>query len=194
MPRNPIGVLLRNRRAGEHALVWADPALTPAGPAADDPGFTLRSAAFAHGAPIPARFRGRLRGGDVSPPLAWTGAPEGTRELLLVVEDVDVPFRKPATHALTAGIDPAAAALVEGAIAVRGPVRALRHGRGPLGRRGYSGPMPIPSHGPHTYVFQLFALDRATDLRPGFTLAEARTAMAGHVLARARLDGTYEIA
>jgi Raf kinase inhibitor-like YbhB/YbcL family protein len=189
MPRNPLGVLLRNRRAGEGALLWADPECTVRGPA-----LALSSPAFVHGASIPARYRGHLRGGDVSPPLDWTAPPTGTRELVLVVQDRDVPFRKPATHALTAGIDPASLGLVEGAIAADGPVPGLRQGRGPLGRRGWSGPMPIPSHGPHTYVFQLFALDRRPELEPGFTLAEAREAMSGHVLARGRLDGTYEVA
>ncbi|WP_144711087.1 YbhB/YbcL family Raf kinase inhibitor-like protein [Curtobacterium pusillum] len=187
MPRNPIGVLLRNRRAGEDALLWTDPECT-----VDSPAFALSSPSFVHGAAIPSRYRGHLRGGDVSPALSWTVPPTATRELVLVVQDRDVPFRKPATHALTAGIDPASSGLVEGAIAVGGPVAGLQQGRGPLGRRGWSGPMPIPSHGPHTYVFQLFALDRPAGLRAGFTLAEAREAMAGHVLARARLDGTYE--
>lgn len=194
MPRNPIGMMLRNRRAGEHALVWSEPAFVAREPSAIGSAFTLSSPAFAHGASIPPRFRGHIRGGDVSPAIAWTAPPADTAELVLVVQDRDVPFRKPATHALTAGIEPTFLGLAEGALTQAGPVPGLQHGRGPLGRRGYSGPMPIPSHGPHTYAFQLFALDRATELGPGFTLAEARAAMAGHVLARARLDGTYETA
>jgi hypothetical protein len=42
-------------------------------------------------------------------------------------------------------------------------------------------------------VFQLFALDRQLDLPEKFTLNDAVSAMAGHVIGRARLDGTYEI-
>jgi Raf kinase inhibitor-like YbhB/YbcL family protein len=194
MPNNPIGLLLRNRRAGEGSLVWADPALAAREEPSSTPPFALTSPAFAHGAPIPPRFRGRLRGENVSPPLEWTAPPAGTRELVLVVEDPDVPFRKPATHALTSGIDPESRGLVEGGLTDPAPVPGLLHGHGPLGRRGYAGPMPIPSHGAHAYVFQLFALDRPTGLASGFRLSEARAVMAGHVLARARLDGTYEIA
>ena len=53
--------------------------------------------------------------------------------------------------------------------------------------------MPIPSHGPHSYVFQLFALDHSPDLPDTFTLTDALHTMTGHVIGRARLDGTYEI-
>lgn len=54
--------------------------------------------------------------------------------------------------------------------------------------------MPVPSHGPHSYVFQLFAVDRALDLPAKFTLADVLGAISGQVLGRARLDGSYEIA
>lgn len=53
--------------------------------------------------------------------------------------------------------------------------------------------MPIRSHGPHAYVFQLFALDQASALPAGFAFGDAVAAVAGHVVGRARLDGTYEI-
>jgi phosphatidylethanolamine-binding protein (PEBP) family uncharacterized protein len=53
--------------------------------------------------------------------------------------------------------------------------------------------MPIRSHGPHTYAFQLFALDQAPRLPASFTLNEVIAASKGHAIGRARLDGTYEI-
>ncbi len=109
------------------------------------------------------------------------------------MQDPDVPFGKPAVHALTLGIDPSLSHLPENALVNPSPVAGLRHGKGPLGRRGYAGPLPIKSHGPHAYVFQLFALDQAAALPAGFSLDEALGAMAGHVIGRARLDGTYEI-
>jgi phosphatidylethanolamine-binding protein (PEBP) family uncharacterized protein len=43
------------------------------------------------------------------------------------------------------------------------------------------------------YVFQLFALDYHPDLPAKFTLTDALQVMTGHVLGRARLDGTYEV-
>ncbi|MGH3264658.1 MAG: hypothetical protein ACRDNS_22010, partial [Trebonia sp.] len=65
--------------------------------------------------------------------------------------------------------------------------------KGPLGRRGWGEPLPPRSHGPHVYLFQLFALDQASGLPASFTLDDAVTAITGHAIGRARLDGTYEI-
>jgi Raf kinase inhibitor-like YbhB/YbcL family protein len=187
MPTNPLGVALRNRRAGQHTLAWAQPGLQA------PENLTLTSPAFDHGAPIPERHRGRLLGANISPALNWTQPPDGTAELVLIVQDPDVPFGKPATHALTLGIDPALAGLGENALAQPSPVPGVRHGKGPLGRRGWAGPMPIRSHGPHAYVFQLFAVGQAPTLPDGFTLDDVIGAITGHVIGRARLDGTYEI-
>ncbi|HWC80439.1 MAG TPA: YbhB/YbcL family Raf kinase inhibitor-like protein [Pseudonocardiaceae bacterium] len=187
MPANPLGVVLRNRRAGHHTLVWARPDLQA------PENFALISPAFDHGAPIPDKHRGRLFGANISPALRWTPPPAGTAELVLIVEDPDVPFGKPATHALTLGIDPALGGLPENALTNPSPIPGLRHGKGPLGRRGWAGPLPIRSHGPHAYVFQLFALDQALELPAGRTLSDVTAALAGRVIGRARLDGTYEI-
>jgi Raf kinase inhibitor-like YbhB/YbcL family protein len=187
MPANPLGRALRNRRAGHDTLVWARPVLLAA------EGFTLTSPAFQHGTPIPERHRGRLFGANISPALAWTPPPARTVELVLIVQDPDAPMGKPATHALTVGIDPALPGLPENGLTEPSPVAGLKHGRGGLGRRGWAGPMPVRSHGPHSYVFQLFALDHRPQLPEKFGLEDVVGAMAGHVIARARLDGTYEI-
>lgn len=47
--------------------------------------------------------------------------------------------------------------------------------------------MPLKSHGPHTYAFQLFALDQVSALPDGFTLDDVTAAITGHVIGRARL-------
>jgi Raf kinase inhibitor-like YbhB/YbcL family protein len=187
MPANPLGVALRGRRAGQHTLAWARPDLRA------PENFTLASPAFDHGAPIPDKYRGRLLRANVSPALTWTPPPDGTAELALIAQDPDVPIGKAATHALTLGISPALDGLPDNALAHPSPVPGLRHGKGALGRRGWAGPMPVRSHGPHAYVFQLFALDQSPALPDGFTLDQLTAAVAGHVIGRARLDGTYEI-
>src|SRR5664279_2592535 len=112
---------------------------------------------------------------------------------MLIVQDPDVPLKTPATHALTLGIVPTLNGIPENGLTDPSPIPGLKHGRGALGRRGWAGPKPPRSHGPHTYVFQLFALDYQPHLPDKFTLADALHAMVGHVIARARLDGTYEI-
>jgi Raf kinase inhibitor-like YbhB/YbcL family protein len=185
---NPIGRALRNRRAGHDKLIWERAELLA------PENFTLTSPAFQHGEPIPEKYRGHLFGTDLSPALEWTDPPAGTRELVLIVEDPDAPSSKPPTHLLTAGIDPNAAGVPEGGLAKASTIAGLRHGRAMLGHRGWAGPAPVPSHGPHDYVFDMFALDGAFELGDNFTLADAVKAMAGHVVGRARLDGTYEVA
>ena len=187
MPANPLGHALRNRRAGHHTLVWAHQDLQA------PESFTLTSLAFKHGTPIPERHRGRLFGANISPALAWTPPPADTAELVLIVQDADAPLGKPATHALTVGIDPSLRGIPEDGLAHPSPIRRLKHGKGALGRRGWAGPMPLRSHGPHSYVFQLFALDYQPVLPDTFTLTDVVHAMTEHVIARARLDGPYEI-
>jgi hypothetical protein len=98
--------------------------------------FTLTSPAFDHGAPIPEKHRGRLFGANISPALNWTQPPAGTVELALIVQDPDVPFGKPATHALTLGIDPSLSGIPENALTSPSPIRGIRHGKGVLGHRG----------------------------------------------------------
>src|ERR1700744_1686652 len=82
--------------------------------------FTLTSPAFDHGAPIPEKHRGRLFGANT------------------------------ATHALTLGIAPSMTGTPENPLTTPSPNPAIRHGKGALGRRGWAGPMPPRSHGPHT--------------------------------------------
>jgi phosphatidylethanolamine-binding protein (PEBP) family uncharacterized protein len=141
MPANPIGAALRGRRAGHHTLAWARPGLQA------PENFTLTSPAFDHGAPSPDKHRGRLLGASISPALSWSQPPPGTAELVLIVQDPDVPFGKPATHALTLGIDPALSGIPENALTHPSPVPGIRHGKSTMGKRGWAGPLPPRSHG-----------------------------------------------
>lgn len=184
---NPLGRALRSRRAGHDALAWARSDLQA------PESFALTSPAFDHGTLIPERHRGRVFGPNISPALAWTPPPPHTRALVLIVQDADAPSRRPATHGLTLGVDPALQGIPENGLAHPSPIDGLRHGTVALRRRGWAGPLPIPSHGPHCYAFQLFALDERLELPEAFTLADALHAMTRHVIGRARLDGTYEI-
>jgi phosphatidylethanolamine-binding protein (PEBP) family uncharacterized protein len=142
-----------------------------------------------------ARASTRIGGRDLSPALAWTPAPNGTAQLLLVIEDPDAPTPKPFVHCV-ALLEPSVTGLGQGALDGAGPatgVRVLRSGMG----RGYMGPAPIKGHGPHRYVFQLFALGTpVTAAARGAALDDAKPrdvlAAAGHVLARGRFDGFYE--
>lgn len=184
-----IGRLLRPVRAGEKHLACNDPAAHDAPEA-----ITLSSPGFASGGAMPQRYAGQGVGDNVSPPLDWSDVPAAAQELVLIVEDESVPLPRPLVHVLVRGIAPDATGLSEGALSDRGLLTqaALVLGTNSLRRPAYAGPRPIPGHGPHTYVFQLFALDRPLALGPPFGRAQLLAAMGGHVIARGRLDGTYQ--
>ncbi|WP_328615474.1 YbhB/YbcL family Raf kinase inhibitor-like protein [Amycolatopsis sp. NBC_00355] len=183
-----LGRLLRNRRAGDTHLAWNLPNLQ--GPEL----LTLTSRNFDDGAPMPLEHCAKhVRGGDRSPHLAWTGLPPGTAQLLVVVEDVDVPVGKPAVHC-AALVDPATGELETGALAGKEPGPGVRVLRSTIGR-GYHGPAPVKGHGPHHYVFQLFALAAPVDGAARPDRARPRTLLptiAAPVLARGRLTGVFE--
>jgi len=186
-----LGRLLKNRRAGETHTAWNLPNLQ--GPEQ----LALTSQNFADGDAMPREQCAKHIGGaDLSPHLAWTPLPPGTAQLLLVVEDIDVPMAGPAVHCL-ALIDPAAGHLEPGALSSRQPGPGVRVLRSTIGR-GYHGPAPIKGHGPHRYVFQLFALSAPVDSASSATPVDrARPrallpAVTGPVLDRGRLTGVYE--
>lgn len=146
-------------------------------------GMHVTSAAFGDGAEIPVRHT--CDGGDVSPPLAVDGVPDGTRTLALVVDDPDAPAGT-WDHWIAFDIPldaPGEVAVPEGV----GNVGV--GGANSWGRTGYGG--PCPPRGTHRYVFTVYAVDTVLGLDPGSTSAELRRALAGHVLARASLSGTY---
>jgi Raf kinase inhibitor-like YbhB/YbcL family protein len=144
--------------------------------------FRLTSPAFAEGGAIPSRYT--CDGRDVSPPLAWSGAPDGTVSLALIVDDPDA---RGFVHWVAFGIDGAPSGTIpEGISSAAG---APAQGRNDFGRTGYGGPCP-PS-GRHRYDFTLVALDAIPALSGSPSAAQVRSAMSGHVLAETTLRGTY---
>jgi hypothetical protein len=153
--------------------------------------FSLSSAAFGPSQEIPSVHT--CEGKDVSPPLAWSGLPDGTRSLALVVDDPDAPDpRAPLrtwVHWVLYDIPPTAAGLPEDVEAKDLP-EGTRQGVNDWKRTGYGG--PCPPVGRHRYFFKLYALDAALPDLGTPTKAALERAMEGHVLARAELVGTYK--
>ena len=69
------------------------------------------------------------------------------------------------------------------------PNKFIKMGKNDFGEIGYGG--PAPPDGRHTYVFKLYALDTELDLKEGFSKQELEDAMKGHILAEAKLTGTF---
>lgn len=157
----------------------------------------LVSPRFLDGHPMPKSFSGE--GHDLSPPLEWSDTPERTRSFALICEDPDAPVHLSErdhafVHWVVYGIPSTANGLPEGLPTretIDGPVPA-RQGRNSFGSIGYGGPMPPVGHGPHHYVFTLYALAVELPLRPSATKAELVAAMRPHLLAEASLCGIYE--
>lgn len=155
--------------------------------AADSGALTISSPALAEGAAIAREFSCDGAGG--SPPLIWSGVPEGTKAFALIMSDPDAPhgifyhwviFNLPgATRAMPAGA-PKTETLTDGGEQGVNSVRQI----------GYKG--PCPPHGPaHHYHFKLYALDAMLDLKPGANVNAVEAAMSGHVLASAELVGIF---
>ncbi len=152
--------------------------------------FVLRSPSFSEGASIPIRHT--CEGADGSPPLEWAGVPAGTRSLVLLVDDPDAPDpRAPKmtwVHWVLYDLPPATAGLAEGVGHALPP--GTRQGVNDWKRTGWGG--PCPPIGRHRYFFKLFALDALLGDLGHPTEVKLEAAMHGHVLAEARLMGTYE--
>jgi Raf kinase inhibitor-like YbhB/YbcL family protein len=175
-----IGRLLHRLRAGADR--------SPFSALATPPTLTVSSPSFTDGGPIPRVHAGKGVGDNASPGLQWSGVPAGAAQLVLVMDDIDVPFPRPLIHTV-ALVDPGRTVIEEGAL-VPGTA-GLRFLPGTLRDVGYAGPRPIPGHGPHHYRFLVFALD-TTVPQAVTTSKELLAAMAGHILAAGILTGTYE--
>jgi phosphatidylethanolamine-binding protein (PEBP) family uncharacterized protein len=177
-----LGKLLRRVRAGEHRSPLAGGAF------AAPESITVTSPAFADGSAMPQSSAGKGVGANTSPALRWEGLPPNTRQVVLIIDDVDVPLPRPLLHTV-AVIEPTVENVAAGGL--QPGTAGMRFIRADLGHRGYAGPRPVPGHGPHHYRFHVFATDEP--IPDGVTTAKALlAAMGGHVLARGVLTGTYE--
>ncbi len=179
------GLLTRGRHAGDASLACSDAVLARLPTTIE-----LRSADFAHGKAMAQRQAGEGVGDNRSPALAWQGLSPQATHWLLLCEDPDVPLAHAITHALAWGPS-SLNALPEGALNSGQAPAGVTLAMNGLGRRGYDGPRPLPGHGPHRYVFQLYALDA---MPPPDLSRESGLPPWPHApaLSRGRLDGLYQ--
>lgn len=139
--------------------------------------FLLTSSAFADAESIPLRHACVAQGGEnVSPPLAWSGVPDGTETLVLVVHDPDAPLPGGFTHLVTT-IPTDLTEVAEGAGADAGSPMAAWIG-------------PCPPSGEHRYEFRLYAFGSDVTIPEGADKA-AVDAVAGQALATSVLTGVF---
>jgi len=149
---------------------------------------SLRSTAFDPGGAIPREFT--CEGTDRSPPLRWTGAPEGTHSFALIVDDPDAPDPEAPkmtwVHWVLYNIPADTQDLGED---VRELPAGTLQGLNDWKRTGYGG--PCPPIGRHRYFHKLYALDAVLPDLDQPTKASLEQAMRGHILAQAELIGSY---
>jgi Raf kinase inhibitor-like YbhB/YbcL family protein len=149
--------------------------------------FEITSEAFKNGGMLPLEFT--CSGKGISPPLSWSGAPPGTKSLVVICEDPDAPAGL-YTHWILYNLPAAAIALPPGIPSQPVLLDGSRHGLNSAGRMDYKAPCPPPGK-PHRYVFRLYALDTVLSLNAPVSRDVLNRAMTGHILAEGELAGKF---
>lgn len=119
-------------------------------------------------------------GQEVNPALNVQGIPKGTKSLVVIMEDPDVPLST-FTHWVAWNIPPDVAIAANSVPGVQG--------FNSVGKNNYFG--PCPPAGTHRYFFKVYALSMMLDLKAESTKSKVIQAMQGHILAQGELMGTY---
>ena len=145
--------------------------------------FRLWTTAFDPSGAIPPRFT--CDGEDVSPDLAWAGAPADTGSFALVVDDPDA---RGFVHWTVLDVDASESGSLPAGYSASPD--APQQGTNDFGRIGWNGPCP-PS-GTHRYRFTLFALPGPLALAGAPSATDVRASLdRATILGRATFEGTY---
>ncbi len=147
----------------------------------------LESTAFSNQELIPAKYT--CDGANVSPPLKWNGAPDGTQSFAIIFDDPDAPA-KTWVHWVVFNIPAETAQLEENISRDQKLANGAIQGTNDFKKYGYGG--PCPPGGTHGYHLKLYALDTLLDLGPGATKQQVIDAMNGHILDKDELIGKYK--
>ena len=136
--------------------------------------FSITCSDFDEGAEIPKKFGYKFE--NEEPNISFNRPPSSTTTLALIMDDPDamgavgkVWLHWLQYHNLTES----------------SPVE----GKTDFGEIGYGGPAPPDKR--HTYIFKAYALDIELELNEGYSKQELEDAMKGHILAEAKLTGTF---
>jgi len=136
---------------------------------------TVTSRSFSSGASIPVDLT--CDGKNTSPDVTWSSPPEGTRSLVITMDDLEASTGR-GTRWIVMDVRPEARSLPAGADA---SAVGARLGRNDSGEVGYSGPCPA-RHVAHHYSLRVIALDRPVGLAEAASREQLDAALEGHVL------------
>jgi Raf kinase inhibitor-like YbhB/YbcL family protein len=158
--------------------------------------FKLTSPDIANGKPIATTLVFNsfgCSGGNVSPALAWSNVPAGTKSFALLAYDPDAPTGSGWWHWVAYNIPPDATSLPAGAGDPKKNLMPLGvvQGRTDFGTAGYGGPCPPPGK-PHHYYFRLYALKvPKLDVPADATAAFVGFNVKANAIGKAELLGLY---
>ena len=156
------------------------------------PSFTVTSTDIRDGETIPAAHRSGIfgaGGSDISPQLAWSGFPDGTRSFTVTCYDPDAPTPSGFWHWVLVDLPGSTTSLATGAGHVDAPLpgRAF-HVRNDWSSKDYGGAYPPPGDRPHRYYFVVHALDvDSLGVDTDTSAAAVSFNMVFHTLARAQI-------
>ncbi len=156
---------------------------------------TVTSPAFQHGQPLPVDYT--ADGRNISPPLAWSNLPAGTREIAVIHEDPSAPTPQPFVHWVIYKIPATATGLPENispdpATPMPSDLAGAVQGVSGFRRPGYRGPAPPKPRRVHEYYFIVYALNEPLNVQAGLTKAQLLEAMKGKIIGQGEIIGTYE--
>ena len=147
---------------------------------------TVESSAFGNMQPIPRQYT--CDGADISPPLSWRGVPPAAKSIVCIADDPDAPAGT-WVHWVVYDLPASDTVLIENIPKADTAPGGGKQGTNDFRRIGWGG--PCPPGGTHRYFFKLYALDTMLNLPAGKTKKDVEKAMAGHILAKGELIGTY---
>ncbi|GAA1169056.1 putative kinase inhibitor protein [Corynebacterium glaucum] len=165
------------------------PGPDPYAPLKDVLSFELSSADFQDGEELPDKHAG---GDAVSPQLAWSGLPEGTKSIAVTCFDPDAPTASGFWHWSAFNIPASVTELPAGAGSEAGLGVGATVLTGDSGVQGYYGANPPQGHGPHRYLFAVHAVDTEFDPEEIANPTQLGFNLFFHTLGRAILWGWYE--
>jgi Raf kinase inhibitor-like YbhB/YbcL family protein len=144
---------------------------------------TIKCPAFKDQGYIPSKYT--CQGQDINPHLIFENVPEGTKSLVLIMDDPDAPIGT-WDHWIVFNIPPEIREIKENEVP-KGSVLGTNSSK----NLEYGGPCPPPGK-PHRYFFKLYALDTILNLEQGARKKDVENAMQGHILDQTSLVGLYK--
>jgi hypothetical protein len=181
---------------GRSLLAAAAALLLTGGAAMAAEPFQLTSSAFADNAPLPAKYAGNDKsnpncvGENISPPLAWSNPPEGTKSYAIFMVDPEGRLGLGVVHWVAYGIPASVTGFAEGEVSKQSD--SFIGGKSTRNLPTYFGPCTPPGDW-HHYTLTLIATDLDPKaLQPGLTRDEVIAALNGHAKAAAGLIARFK--